>query len=192
MQELTPDLSARTSRVIHTPFYRETVQPWVWLAFRVIVGFFLVVEGWPRIQAPMEQSAFVTVLGLEPAWLMAPALAALQFVGGIMVMLGLWVRPVALANAAVMLLTYFNYVAQPFEATLLSPEGIAFLRQNSQFLTSTGQECLLPDGGAAFVSMFQQKTQHSSIYWAAGAVLVGIFGSGKMSLDHAIVRSREL
>lgn len=190
MEDITSDLPGHAMPVEHASLFREVVQPWCWLAFRVIVGLFLVIDVWPRIYSPMEHAGLVVALGLQPAWLISPLLAGLQFIGGIMIMLGLLVRPVALANAAVMMLTYFHFVARPFEETLLSPEGIAFLRLNAQYLTPTGQECLLPDGGAAFVSMYQQKTQHSSVFWAAGAALLGIFGSGRMSIDHAIGRTR--
>ena len=43
-------------------FYEKIAQPFAWTAFRVAIGGMLMIEGYPKIMAPMAQVGFVAVL----------------------------------------------------------------------------------------------------------------------------------
>ncbi len=47
-------------------FYENLAQPLAWFLLRVCVGGALVVEGWPKLLAPLAQSGFVESLGFHP------------------------------------------------------------------------------------------------------------------------------
>ncbi len=58
----------------------------------------------------------------------------------------------ALANAIMLLVTYWFHVTHPYGDAFLTPAGIEYLTQNTDLLTSAGQRQLLPDGGARFLT----------------------------------------
>ncbi len=76
-----------------------------WLVLRVFVGGAPVLDGWPKIVAPFAQTGFVESIGFYPGWLWSPLLAAMQFFGGIALVIGFLTRPVALANAVMLAVT---------------------------------------------------------------------------------------
>lgn len=47
-------------------FYDKIAQPFAWTAFRVAIGGMLMIEGYPKILAPMAQIGFVENLGFYP------------------------------------------------------------------------------------------------------------------------------
>ncbi len=185
MEEMTATRRERLVLPFLAPFYHGFAQPVGWLAFRLIIGGLLMVEGWPKIQAPLAQVGFVEqVLGWPAGWFFSPALAVLQFVGGALIALGLLTRPVALANAVMLAITLWFHIANPYDsAPLLTPGGIAFLQANLEHLTANGQALLLADGGAGFLHQVQAKAVFNSTFWAAGAALIAAFGGGRLSLD---------
>ena len=80
---------------------------------RTAAGLALIVHGWPKIQDPMKLVGMVESLGFVPGPFWAVALAATEFVGGILLVLGLLTRPAALAATIVLLVTvYFHWVVQ--------------------------------------------------------------------------------
>ena len=65
------------------PFYDKVAQPMAWTVFRAALGGLLVVEGLPKIMAPLAQTGFVEMLGFYPGWFWSPLLAVVQVVGGL-------------------------------------------------------------------------------------------------------------
>lgn len=189
MQEMTSSPRERLILPFMAPFYHCFAQPVGWAIFRVIIGGLLMVEGWPKITAPFAQVGFVeNVLGWPAGWFFSPLLAVMQFVGGAMIVLGLLTRPIALANAVMLAITIWFHVTRPYGDAFLTPEGIEFLKANTEYLTAQGQARLLADGGHAFLHQVQSKAEFNSTFWAAGAALIAAFGGGKISLDRLIGR----
>lgn len=165
------------------PFYHGIAQPFGWLALRVIVGAYLMVEGWPKITAPLAMSGFVEAMGFYPGWFFSPLLAVVNFIGGAMIVVGLFTRPVALANAVMLLVTWWFHVSHPYGPAFLTPEGIEFLKANLQYLTAAGQENLLADGGVGFLALVQMKAETNSLFWAGSTALFAAYGGAHYSLD---------
>jgi len=188
LPEMTSSPRERLILPFLAPFYHGFAQPVGWLAFRIIIGGLLMVEGWPKILAPFAQTGFVESIGLAPGWFFSPLLAVLQFVGGFLIVIGFLTRPIALANAVMLVVTIWFHVTRPYGDAFLTPEGIAFLKSNLQYLTDQGQARLLADGGARFLHQVQAKAEFNSIFWSAGAFLIAAFGGGKFSVDRRIGR----
>lgn len=188
MQEMTSSPRERLILRFMAPFYHGFAQPVGWAVFRVIIGGFLMIEGWPKIIAPMAQVGFVESLGLAPGWVFSPLLAAMQFIGGLLIALGLLTRPAALANAVMLAITLWFHRTHPYGDAFLTPEGMTFLKDNLQYLTAEGQQRLLSDGGAGFLHQVQSKAEFNSTFWAAGAAIIAAFGGGRVSLDRLLGR----
>ena len=188
LPEMTSSPRERLILPFMAPFYHHFAQPFGWLVFRVVIGGLLMVEGWPKIVAPLAQSGFVESLGFYPGWFFSPLLAVMQFVGGFLIMIGLLTRPVALANALMLAITVWFHVTRPYGDALLTPEGVEFLRANLDYLTSAGQTRLLGDAGAGFLHQVQAKAEFNSTFWAAGAAIIAAFGGGRISLDRWLGR----
>lgn len=187
MDEFTSSPRERLVIPFMAPFYHGFAQPVGWAVFRLIIGGLLMVEGWPKIIAPMAQVGFVeNVLGWPAGWFFSPLLAVMQFVGGFFIAVGLLTRPIALANAAMLTITLWFHIANPYGDAFLTSEGVAFLKENLQYLTADGQRSLLADGGAAFLHQVQSKAEFNSTLWAAGAAIVAAFGGGRLSIDRML------
>ncbi|KZN15083.1 DoxX family protein [Marinomonas sp. TW1] len=163
-------------------FYNNIGQPLGWALFRIIIGGMLVIEGWPKIIAPFAQIGFVENIGFYPGWLWSPMLAAMQFFGGMFIAAGLITRPIALANAVMLAITIWFHFAYPYGNAFLTQAGIDALNSGSDFFTPAGIK-RLADGGGTFLAMVQLKAELSSLFWAAGALLIAAFGGGYWSLD---------
>ncbi|QBY00596.1 DoxX family protein [Rhodophyticola sp. CCM32] len=167
-------------------FYESFAQPFGWLFFRIVIGGMLTIEGWQKIQDPMRMSGFVESLGFAPGWLFSPLIAIANF-GGIFIVIGFLTRPFALANAVMLLVTYWFHVTHPYGDAFLTQAGIDYVNANPDLLTPAGQRRLLADGGAAFLAGptgVQLKAELNSLFWAAGAALIAAFGGGAISVDH--------
>ena len=167
-------------------FYNGFAQPVGWLAFRFVIGGMLAFEGWHKIQNPMGLAGFVESLGVGPGWFFSPLIAAVNFFGGLMIVFGFLTRPAALANAIMLLVTYWFHVTHPYGDAFLTPAGIEYLTQNTDLLTSAGQRQLLPDGGARFLAGptgVQLKAELDSLFWTAGAAIIAALGGGALSID---------
>ncbi len=80
---------------------------------RIVAGAALMVHGWPKIQDPMKLVGMVESLGFAPGPLFAVLLAATEFIGGLLLVIGLLTRPAALAATFVLLVTvYFHWVVK--------------------------------------------------------------------------------
>ena len=168
-------------------FYSDFAEPFGWAAFRLTIGGMLMIEGWPKIIAPMAQTGFVESIGMHPGWFFSPFLAVLQFVGGFMMVIGLLTRPVALANAVMLLMTLWYHMSHPYGDALLTAEGITYLQTNATLLTAAGQK-LLADGGVKFLTGVQTKAELASLFWAAGAAVIAAFGGGAISVDRMLAK----
>ncbi len=171
------------------PVYAALAQPMAWSVFRLAVGGTLAFEGWPKIMAPLSQVGFVENLGFYPGWLWSPFLAGLQFFGGIMIAVGLFTRPIALANAVMLAITLWFHFAHPYPAMFLTPEGIEALKSGSTFFDPAAAK-RLADGGAAFLAQAEDKAILASLFWTGGAFLYAAFGGGYLSLDKLLFRKQ--
>ena len=123
--------------------YEKFAEPVGWAGFRVAIGLSLVVAGWPKIVAPLAQSGFVESIGMYPGWFWSPFLAAMQFFGGMLIAVGFLTRPVALANAVMLLITLWFHMANPYPEPFLTAEGLSYLNANPDLLTPGAQAALL-------------------------------------------------
>src|SRR5690606_36432251 len=143
-------------------FYEGFAQPLAWVLLRVFVGGALVLEGWPKIVAPLAQSGFVEGLGFYPGWFWSPLLAVMQFFGGIAIAIGLFTRPIALANAVMLAITYWFHATHPYGDAFLTPLGIDTLKLSGEVLFTPDGVRRLADGGAAFLAQVQHKAEFLS------------------------------
>lgn len=110
MSNSTKTANARLILPALAPVYAAT-QPLAQALMRVIAGVALAMHGWPKIQSPLGTVEMVQGLGFYPGAFWAVALAVTEFFGGILLILGLLTRPVALAASFVLLVTvYFHWV----------------------------------------------------------------------------------
>lgn len=78
---------------------------------RMIAGIAFMVHGLPKIMNPMGAAGMVEGIGFQPGWLWAPALAGTEFIGGLLLVLGLLTRPAAVATSIVLMVTtYFHWI----------------------------------------------------------------------------------
>ena len=80
---------------------------------RLAAGVVLAIHGLPKIQDPLKNAGMVESLGFVPGALFSPLLAGTEFIGGILLAIGLLTRPAAVAATIVLLVTvYFHWVVQ--------------------------------------------------------------------------------
>lgn len=93
-----------------SPLY-AALSPLAETLLRVLAGIMLAVHGWPKIQNPMGLTGMVESIGFAPSWFWAFALAITEFFGGLLLIVGLFTRPVAAAATVVLLVTvWFHWV----------------------------------------------------------------------------------
>lgn len=170
------------------PFYDKIAQPLAFLGLRVAVGLLLIIEGWPKILAPFGMAGFVEDIGLSPGWLWSAILAVMQFIGGILILIGFLTRPAALANGVMLAVTIWFHVSHPYGNVFLSPEGIAALAENQALFSADGLRNLGTDGGAGFLHQVQFKAEGLSTIWTVATLLVAAFGAGPLSVDRNLMR----
>lgn len=146
------------------------------------------VEGWPKITAPFAMAGFTESLGLYPGWFWSALLAVMQFVGGLMIVTGLFTRRAGLANGLMLAVTYWFHVSNPYGAAMLTPEGMASLSQNAAFFTADGLRNLAQDGGAQFLRLVQLKAEGFSALWTVAALALAAWGAGPLSLDRTVLK----
>lgn len=169
-------------------FYRGFAQPLAWVVLRVTVGGALVLEGWPKIIAPLAQTGFVESIGFHPGWLWSPLLAVMQFVGGVLLALGLLTRPVALANGVMLAVTLWFHATHPYGDALLTQAGIEALQGAGAELFNANGLSRLADGGAAFLAQVQDKAVFLSAIWTIATLFFAGYGGGALSVDRALGR----
>ena len=127
----------------------------------------------------------VTTLGIAPAQAMATlyqtssAAAAMALQNAVHAQNNQY----ALANAVMLMVTWYYHISNPYGPEFLTPEGIEFLKANLQYLTAAGQANLLPDGGTTFLSLVQMKAETNSLFWAGATALFAAYGGAHYSLD---------
>lgn len=169
-------------------FYDKVAQPLAWVGFRVLIGLALVYEGWPKIQEPFAQVAFVESLNFYPGWFWSPLLAVMQFFGGFAIAAGLLTRPIALANAVMLAITLWFHHANPYGDAFLTQEGLALLKSSgAQNFTTAGLR-QLADGGHRFLAQVQDKAEMLSLIWTGGAAFFAAFGGGLWSIDRSLIK----
>ncbi len=170
-------------------FYDRIAQPMAWSIFRLAVGGMLVVEGWPKIMAPLAQVGFVEGLGFYPGWLWSPLLAIMQVFGGLLIAAGLFTRPAALANGVMLAITLWFHYAHPYGDAFLTQAGIDALKAGGEFFTPEAL-ARLGDGGTKFLHQVQTKAELASLFWTGGAFLFAAFGGGYLSLDRLLFKKQ--
>jgi putative oxidoreductase len=170
-------------------FYERVAQPMAWTIFRVAIGGMLVLEGWPKLMAPMAQVGFVEGLGFHPGWLFSPMLAVMQVLGGLLIALGLFTRPAALANGIMLAITLWYHFAHPYGDAVLTQAGIDALKTGSDFFTPNAM-ARIADGGAKFLHQVQEKAEQNSLFWTGGAFIFAAFGGGYLSLDRLLFKKQ--
>lgn len=168
-------------------FYRGFAQPVAWIALRVAVGGMLALEGWSKVMAPMAMTGFVESIGFYPGWFWSPFLAFLQFSGGIAIAIGLFTRPIALANGVMLAITLWFHAVNPYGDAFLTPAGIEALTANSELFTPQAMR-RLADGGARFLEQVQGKAENLSLLWTLATLLFAGFGGGPLSVDRNILK----
>lgn len=169
-------------------FYDGVAQPLAWVGLRVATGGMLVLSGWPKIMAPMAMTGFVEGMGFYPGWFWSPLLAAMQFFGGIAITVGLFTRPIALANAVMLAITLYFHMANPYGDRFLTDAGIEFMKTGgAQYFTPAAMQ-QLADGGVAFLSRAQEKADWLSLLWTGTAAFYAAFGGGMWSLDRYLMK----
>lgn len=181
----TPSISTEKGRFLLpflAGFYEKFAQPLAWVGFRVAIGGMLMIEGYPKIMAPMAQVGFVENLGFYPGWIWSPLLAGMQFFGGALIALGLLTRPAAFANAVMLAITLWFHFASPYGHAFLTDQGMAAMKAGSEFFTPDAAK-RLADGGVKFLEQVQTKAELASLFWCGGAFLFAAFGGGWGSID---------
>lgn len=169
------------------PFYDNIAQPMAWSILRLAVGGMLMLEGWPKITAPLAQAGFVEGLGFYPGVFWSPLLAGLQFFGGLFIALGLFTRPFALASGVMLAITLWFHYTHPYGDAFLTGAGIEALKSGSDFFVPE-TAARLADGGSRFLHQVQAKAELASLFWTGGAFLFAAFGGGYLSLDRLLFR----
>lgn len=186
----THSTQMQADRIIIKPlagFYERAAQPLSWLILRVFVGGALVLEGWPKIIAPLAQSGFVESIGFYPGWFWSPLLAVMQFFGGLALMAGLLTRPIALANGLMLAITWWFHYTHPYGDAFLTQAGIEALTGEGGLFTPDGVR-RLADGGRAFLGQVQHKAEFLSAIWAVATLLFAGWGGGPLSVDRLLGR----
>lgn len=168
-------------------FYDRFAEPFAWAAFRIAIGGMLVVEGWEKISHPLAQAGFVENIGFYPGWLWSPFLAGLQFFGGFLIAIGLFTRPLALANTVMLAITLWFHFANPYGTEFLTPAGIEALKSGATDFFTPAALKRLSDGGGAFLATVQTKAELASLFWTGGAGLFAAFGGGAFSVDRSLL-----
>ena len=168
-------------------FYRSFAQPVAWVALRVAAGAVLALEGWSKMMAPLAMTGFVESIGFHPGWFWSPFLAALQFFGGLAIAIGLFTRPIALANAVMLAITLWFHAVNPYGDAFLTPAGIEALTSNSEFFTPQAIR-RLADGGGQFLAQVQGKAEHLSLFWTLAMLLFAGYGGGPLSVDRNVLK----
>lgn len=173
------------------PVYDYAAKPAVWVVLRLAVGLALMMSGWPKLASPLGMSGMLEGMGFWPGWLWSPLVALTEFGAGLLIAIGLFTRPAAVAATILLLVTLWFHASNPYGPTALTPEGIAFLTgEGAQYLTEFGRQQLAADGGAGFLSQVTGKAVYASMFWTLGAALFAAFGGGYLSVDRLLL-SRE-
>ena len=91
------------------------------LAVRLYWGFQFAQTGWGKLHNLAKITGFFASLNIPFPGLSAPFVSALEFVGGILLMLGLFSRPIALLLACNMFVAYWTADREALSAIFSDP-----------------------------------------------------------------------
>jgi putative oxidoreductase len=77
------------------------------LVLRLAVGFIFIAHGWPMVRGMKMTAQHFESMGFRPGHVWGTAVALVEFIGGIAVLVGFLVQPAAFALAIVMLVALF-------------------------------------------------------------------------------------
>jgi putative oxidoreductase len=99
----------------------SSLQAVMLLAVRLYWGFQFAQTGWGKLHNLVKITGFFASLNIPFPGLSAPFVSALEFVGGILLMLGLFSRPIALLLACNMFVAYWTADREAFSAIFSDP-----------------------------------------------------------------------
>ena len=109
---MTESALPRASGAAHACRALCAADPWLQAAFLLAVrlywGWQFSVTGWGKLHNLAKVTAFFQSLGIPFPGLNAPCIATLEFAGGLLLVLGLASRPIALLLAGNMLVAYLT------------------------------------------------------------------------------------
>ena len=77
------------------------------LALRLVAGFIFIAHGWPKVKGMKMTAQHFESMGFKPGHVWGTAVALIEFVGGIAVLLGFMASTAAFGLAIVMLVALF-------------------------------------------------------------------------------------
>lgn len=117
------------------------------LVLRIPLGLVMIMHGWQKLTVWGLEGATMSFaeMGIPLAGLVAPAITFLELVGGLLIILGLATRPLALANAISMIGAIFTVHLGSFYAAEGGYEYVLMLAAASLTLVLTGAGTLSLD-----------------------------------------------
>ncbi len=112
----------------------------------------------------------------------------MQFFGGMMLVVGFLTRPVSLANAVMLAITWWFHASHPYGDAFLTQAGIDALKAGGQNLFTPAAARRLADGGAVFLVQVQDKAEFLSAIWTVAVLLFAGYGGGPLSVDRNIIK----
>lgn len=116
------------------------------LLLRIGVGVIFVLAGWGKLTGIEGVQGFFGDIGIPAAALMAWVVALTEFVGGLMVLIGLYLRIPALLLAVVMVVAIF---------TVKLEQGFDALRIDLSLMLMSLALCILGSGKISFEHLFK-------------------------------------
>ncbi|MDO8582590.1 MAG: DoxX family protein [bacterium] len=77
------------------------------LVLRLTAGFIFIAHGWPKVKGMKMTAQHFESMGFKPGHVWGTAVALVEFIGGIALILGFLAQPAAFAMAIVMLVALF-------------------------------------------------------------------------------------
>ncbi|QFQ89874.1 DoxX family membrane protein (plasmid) [Paracoccus kondratievae] len=160
-------------------FYRHIAEPVAFLGQRVLTGGLLVIGGWPKIQAPFAEAP-----ALYPGVFWSAALAGTRFFGGMLLILGLWARPMVLACGVMLAVTLWFHLTHSYGTGTPTSEGIAAISGSAEPLfTPHAANPLLnlsADGGAGVPLQVRFKAGGRLYsFWTMETLFSAAYGGGR-------------
>lgn len=80
---------------------------WAILVLRLAIGLIFIAHGWNKIRNFTNVVNWMHTEVVRPGWLWAPLVTALEFGGGILIAVGLFVQPIALLLTVNMMVAFW-------------------------------------------------------------------------------------
>ncbi len=69
---------------------------WAIFFLRIILGVILVAHGWPKLKNLKSTAEWLSSVGFKPGNFWAPVVAIVEFVGGLLLIVGILVQPISI------------------------------------------------------------------------------------------------